>query len=53
MMSDKEVKVEVSGGGGWIAIALIFIALWGEPNLLDCVRNYLIAHTPATQETTP
>jgi ABC-type uncharacterized transport system permease subunit len=34
-MSDK--KVEISGGGGWIALALLIIFFWGDPDIADAI----------------
>jgi hypothetical protein len=45
--NDKKVHVEVEtdGGGGWIAIALIFIYFWsseGVPNLHEALVHFLM-----------
>jgi hypothetical protein len=35
-------KVEVSGGGGYVAIALILIFFYGDPDLSDALIHWLM-----------
>jgi uncharacterized membrane protein len=39
--SDEKVKVEVSTGAGWLSIALLVIAFYGDPDLVDALIRYL------------
>lgn len=41
-MSDRRVNVEASGGGGWIALALLLIFFAGEPDLHDAMIHWLM-----------
>jgi hypothetical protein len=34
-------KIELSTGGGWLALALLLIAFWGEPDLIDALIEFL------------
>jgi len=33
--------VTVSTGGGWIAIAMLLVAFYGEPDLVDAIIHHL------------
>jgi hypothetical protein len=37
----EDGKVKISFGGDWIATALLLIAFWGEPDLVDCLKTFL------------
>lgn len=51
MADEPKVKVECSTGGGYIAIALLLIFFYGDPDLVDALIHYLTAiATTATPE---
>lgn len=36
-------EVHVSGGGGWVALAILYVMFTGDPDLWDALMAYLQA----------
>ena len=41
----KNGDIHINSGTFWTFIAVMVILFWGEPNLLDLIKNYLISAT--------
>ena len=41
----KNCDTHLNSGTFWTFIAVMVILFWGEPNLLDLIKNYLISAT--------
>ena len=39
-MSDS--KIELDGGGGWVALAILIVYFWGDPDLHDALIGWLM-----------
>jgi len=37
-MSENNIDIDYS----WLAVAVLFIAFWGEPNLVDAIIHWLM-----------
>lgn len=35
-------EINISGGGGWIAIAMLIVFTYGEPDLMDALIHRLM-----------
>jgi len=48
-MSENNVVVTHNHSGFYLAVVILFIACYGEPDLIDAAINYLTALTRATE----